>query len=186
MESTRAYQEVVETDFLATAALAFPDADPYLVNGIARKSVSSAANNNVFDLEYLILMNLAFNKANVPQAGRVFIVDPTVEATILKGAQITHDVSEFGRQLLEGKLTGSMRYTLSLFGWDIFVSNRLYKGPADDGTNSLAEGVYNIFMCILDDQTKPIMHAVRRMPKVEGKKFALSSLNNVEEFALAA
>ena len=55
-----------------------------------------------------------------------------------------------------------------------------------DGITSVTGGVANIFMCVLDDNTKPIMAAWRRMPKVEGKAFARFSLNNVEDLPLAA
>jgi hypothetical protein len=75
---------------------------------------------------------------------------------------------------------------MSLFGWDIIVSNRLPTGTFSDGTTQVSNAVANIFMNVADDNTKPIMGVWRRMPQVEGKMFALSSLNNVEGFALAA
>ncbi len=40
-----------------------------------------------------------------------------------------------------------------------------------DGTDSVtAAGVANIFMSVLDDNTKPIMVAWRQQPKVEGER----------------
>ncbi|MNZ69391.1 hypothetical protein D3C78_876880 [compost metagenome] len=59
---------------------------------------------------------------------------------------------------------------MSLFGWDIITSNRLHVATYNDSTTSLAGGVGNLFMCVLDDQTKPIMGAWRRMPKSEGER----------------
>jgi hypothetical protein len=52
------------------------------------------------------------------------------------------------------------------------ISNRLYVHAAatTDGTNSITGGVANLFMCVADDQTKPIMGAWRRMPKSEGER----------------
>jgi hypothetical protein len=169
-ESTRAFQESVETRFLATAAAVYTGTSgPYAINGFARKIVS-AATNNVFSLDHMIAMRLAFDKANVPEVGRVFICDPTVEATLNKLVTITSTVTEFGRNIIENGLSRGMRFTMNLFGWDIIISNRLYQGAANDGTTSLTNGVYNLFMNVLDDQTKPIMHAVRRLPKVEGER----------------
>jgi hypothetical protein len=59
---------------------------------------------------------------------------------------------------------------MNLFGWSIITSNRLPVGTYNDGTTTLAGGVANIFMCVLDDQTKPVMAAWRRMPKSEGER----------------
>lgn len=172
-ESTRAYQEVVETDFLATGAEVYAAAsDPFAVNGFAHKIVS-AETNAVFALSQLISMRLAFDKANVPAAGRVFIADPVVEATLNGLVTITHDVTEFGKEVLTGGMASGMRFVMNLYGWDIILSNRLYTAAtANDGTTSVSGDtfVYNMCMCVLDDQCKPIMHAVRRMPKVEGER----------------
>ena len=54
--------------------------------------------------------------------------------------------------------------------WDILTSNRLHVADANDGTASITGGVWNLFMCVLDDQTKPVMAAWRRMPKTEGER----------------
>ena len=64
----------------------------------------------------------------------------------------------------------SQQFIMNLFGWDILTSNRLSVGAFNDGPTSIASGVANMFMCILDDQTKPIMYASRRLPKVEGER----------------
>lgn len=169
-ESTRAYQEIIETDYLATPAKVYAATNgPFAINGFAHKIVS-AETNNVFDLKHLIAMRLAFDKANVPAAGRVFICDPTVEATLNGKVSITNDVTDFAKNILQNGFGSGGRFIMNLFGWDIITSNRLYQGAANDGTTSLANGVYNLFMCVLDDQTKPVMHAVRRSPKVEGER----------------
>jgi hypothetical protein len=173
MESTRAFQEVLETDFLKAGAEVYQaTSGPFNVNGFAHKIVS-AETNDVFALSHLIAMKLAFDKANVPAGGRVFICDPTVEATLNGLVTITNDVTEFGKMILEGGWERDNRFVMNLFGWNIITSNRLHKPAAavNDGTNSIAaNGVYNMFMCVLDDQTKPIMHAVRRQIRVEGER----------------
>lgn len=169
-ESTRAQQESVETKFLETCASPYLGvSDPFAINGWAHKIVSSDS-NGVFQLESLVRMRLAFDKANVPSEGRVFIVDPVVEATLNLNTTITHDVTPFGAELLTNGLARGQRYIMSLYGWDIIVSNRLHVAAANDGTNSLASAVYNVCMCVSDDQTKPIMFAWRRMPKAEGER----------------
>lgn len=169
-EHTRAIQERFETDFLATAAKPYATATTGLpVNGFNHFKVASTT-NNVFDLDYLVDMRLAADKANVPAAGRVFIVDPVVEATLNKLVSITNDVTQFAKDILERGLAAGQRFISNWFGWDIMTSNRLYVGAANDGTTSIASAVFNIGMCILDDQTKPVMAAWRRKPSVEGER----------------
>lgn len=169
-EHTRAMQERFETDFLATAAAVYAAAaDPFEINGFAHHVVS-AESNNIFSLDHLIDMRLAFDKANVPAAGRIVIVDPVVEATLNKNVSITNDVTPFAADILARGLASGQRFFSNWFGWDLMTSNRLYVGAANDGTTSMASGVYNLFMCILDDQTKPLMGAWRRQPSVEGER----------------
>lgn len=185
VESTRALQETFESRFLSVCNAAQTNANPNTINGFAHR-ISSAETNNVFALKHLIAMRLAFDKANVPDSGRVFICDPVVEATLNGLVTITHDVSPFGEMILKEGMARGQRFVMQLFGWDIITSNRLPVGTFSDGTTSVTGGVANIFMCVLDDNTKPIMAAWRRMPKVEGKAFARFSLNNVEDLPLAA
>lgn len=168
-ESTRAFQEVIETDFLKTGAEVYAaSADPFNVNSQPHLIVSLEA-NNIFSMSHLIAMRLSFDKANVPEAGRVFICDPVVEATLNGLITITQDITPFAVDILKGGLARGQRFITNLFGWDIMTSNRLHQDSYNDGTTA-ATGVGNMFMCVLDDQTKPIMHAIRRMPKVEGER----------------
>lgn len=169
MESTRAIQENFETRFLATANAAQTDANANVINGFAHR-IASAETNNVFSMNHLIDMRLAFQKANCPDMGNVFICDPTVEATLNKLVTITTDVTPFAQRIIEGGMSNGMRFIMNIFGWDIIVSNRLPRGTFSDGTTSVTTGVANIFMNVLDDQTKPIMAAWRRMPKSEGER----------------
>lgn len=115
-------------------------------------------------------MKLAFNKANVPASGRVFICDSVVDATLSNLVQITHDVSPFGQKIIEEGLATGQEFRMRIHGFDIITSNRLPTGTFSDGQTQVTNAVANIAMCILDDQTKPIMAAWRRMPKVEGER----------------
>lgn len=168
-ESTRAIQENFETRFLAVCEAAQTDGSPNEVNGFAHR-LASAETNNVFALSHLVSMRLAFDKANVPNQGRVFIADPVVEATLNNLVNITSDVTPFAKDILNGGMSSGMRFVQSLYGFDIILSNRLPTGTFGDGTTSVTGGVANIAMCVLDDQCKPIMAAWRRMPRVEGER----------------
>lgn len=170
-ESTRSIQEYVETRMLATAANVYNGtAGPYNLNGFAHKIVATGA-NGVFALSYLIRMRLAFDKANVPAEGRVFIADPVVEATLNGLVNITSQTTPFAAEILANGLSRGQRFVGNLYGWDILLSNRLpVVASANDGTTTLANAKANLFMCVADDQTKPLMFAWRRMPKVEGER----------------
>lgn len=170
VESTRAIQEVFETDFLKKGAAYYAAAsDPRNINGFPH-FIASGETNDVFALSHLIAMRLAFDKANVPSEGRVFICDPLVEATLNGLVTVTHDVTPFGAELVKNGMARGQKFVMNLFGWNIITSNRLHVADANDGTNSVSDAVYNMFMCILDDQTKPIMGAWRRLPKSEGER----------------
>ena len=110
------------------------------------------------------------DKAKVPRAGRIFLVDPVVETTLINLVNITSDVSPFGKDILEKGLSSDMSFIMNIYGFDIILSNRLPTGTFSDGTTSVSSAVANIAMCVLSDQTKPVIAAWRRHPKVEGER----------------
>lgn len=168
--STRAIQERFESDLLKTAAEVYSaTSEPFNVNGFPHKIVS-AATNGIFQLEHLNLMKLSFDKANVPSEGRVFICDPIVRTTLSNLITITSDVTPFAEAILQNGLGRGQSFVMELFGWSIITSNRLHVAAANDGTTSLGSATYNLCMCVVDDQTKPMMAAWRRMPKSEGER----------------
>ena len=168
-ESTRAIQETFETRFLRRCNTSQTNANANLINGFAHR-IASAAPSNVATLNHFIDMKLAFDKANVPMAGRVAIVDPVVAATLDKLISIGRDVTPFGEQILQNGWAREHQFIMNLYGWNIITSNRLQTGSFSDGTTTVTNGVANVFMCVADDNTKPIMAAWRRMPKVEGER----------------
>ena len=114
VESTRAIQEVFETDFLKTGASYYAAggagaASPNLINGFAHL-IPSEATNGQFELSQLIKARLAFDKANAPAQGRVFIADPVVEATLNGLVSITSDVTQFAVDVLSQGLANGQRH----------------------------------------------------------------------------
>jgi hypothetical protein len=169
VESTRAIQEVFETRFLAKCNSSQTNAAANNVNGFAHR-IASAETNNVLSLNHLIAMKLAFDKANVPAGGRVLIVDPIVAATLDKQVNIGRDVTPFAERILQSGFATNHQFLMNLYGWNIITSNRLPTGSFGDGTTTVTNGVANIALSLVDDNTKPIMGAWRRMPKVEGER----------------
>lgn len=168
-ESTRAIQETFESRFLRRANTSQVDANANLVNGFAHR-IASAETNGVAALSHFSKMKLAFDKANVPMAGRIAIVDPVVAATLDQMVTIAHDVTPFGQKILENGFDRDHQFLMNLYGWNIITSNRLDRGEFSDGTTTIADGVANIFMSVADDNSKPLMAAWRRMPRVESER----------------
>lgn len=180
-ESTRALGEYFETKFLAAANASQTNANINLVNSKPHRFVGSYTGNvRKIQLSDFIAMKLSFDKANVPQAGRIAIVDPIVEATI-NGLVLNTTSVNYNPQF-EGLMTtgfaSSHRFVRNIMGFDIYTSNFLPVKTATEALNASSYGltsetaqigdVVNLFMSVADDQSKPIMHAWRRSPKTEG------------------
>lgn len=181
-ESTRALQEDFETRFLrATGITAQTAGNANRVNGFDHRWVADAGNDNSYKmgLSDFVDMKLAFDKANVPQNGRIALVDPVVEATLNKLASTTIGIDRNPRfqAILEQGFEREHKFMFNLFGWDIWTSNRLPRITATEAIthNGVADtapvgSVANIFMCVADDQVKPMMGCWRQAPQVEGER----------------
>lgn len=180
-ESTRAIQEDFESKFLYNAGiLAQTASNGNAINGINHRWVADASNDNSYKmgLSDFVDMKLAFDKANVPQAGRIALVDPVVEATLNKLAgTFSVDRNPQFQAVLEQGFVREHKFLFNLFGWDIWTSNRLPRIAAPEtithngvSDTAPAGSVANIFMNVLDDSTKPIMGCWRQLPSVEGER----------------
>lgn len=170
-ETTRAIQEYVETRSLATLNAAQVDNDPNEINQFAHR-IASAEVGNVATVDHFRKLKLAFDKAEIPYGGRVAIVDPVVADTlygIFHGSGNV-DSNPTMQEILEGGFSRDHDFVMNIAGWNIITSNRLPKGSFGDGTTTVTNGVANIFLNIMDDQTKALMVAWRQMPKVEGDR----------------
>lgn len=175
VETTRAIAEDYETKFLAAAEAGQTAADPNNVNGFAHRKLASGSNETLSEAD-LIEMGLAFDKANAPMAGRIAIVDPVVAATFNKKVQLSAglDRTPMYQAAWESGFANEHKFIGNIFGWDIYTSNRLPRiaaGTDIDGTDSATNAsVANLFMCIADDNCKPVMAAWRRMPRSETER----------------
>lgn len=181
MESTRAIQEDFESKFLYAAGITAQTAsNGNAINGFDHRWVADSAGDNTYKigLSDFVDMKLSFDKANVPQSGRVALVDPVVEATLNKlAANFSVDRNPKFQALLEQGFVREHKFLFNLFGWDIWTSNRLARLPAAEtithnGTAETAPAgaVANLFMCVADDSCKPMMAAWRQQPSVEGER----------------
>jgi hypothetical protein len=181
MESTRAIGENHEGKFLTASNAAQTAANVNTVNGRPHRWIGggSGVTTRVMSLSDFIAMKLAFDKANVPAAGRIAIVDPIVEATI---NSLTNLVNVSNNPQFQGIITDGFardhKFVRNIFGFDIYTSNFLPKKVATEAIDASSYGlatttaqigdVTNVFMCVADDNSKPIMHAWRRQPSTEG------------------
>ncbi len=170
-EATRAIQENFETRALATLNAAQTPNAANAINGFAHRRLASGPNNTVA-LADLIQLKLAFDKAEIPYAGRIAIVDPVVGATLssLFQATVHVDSNPMMQEILNGGFSRDHEYIMNLFGWSIISSNRLPTIAASTEFAFASEGKANLFLNIADDQTKALMVAWRQQPKVESER----------------
>lgn len=175
VETARAIAEDYETKMFQAAYDGQTLADPNDVNGFSHRMMGGGTNETLLDFD-LIKMQLAFDKANVPMAGRVAIVDPVTAAVFNAKIQLTAGIDrtpEFMNLWRTGFKDGH-QFLGNIYGWNIMVSNRLPRvasGTDIDGTDTTTkDGIANLFMCIADDNCKPIMSAWRRTPRSETER----------------
>ena len=171
-KATQAINDYFETRFLATCNAAQTASDVNAINGFAHRKAASGTNDTIVEND-LIDLALAFDEANVPVQGRIGIVSPSVRATFQKLVVLNGqvDMNPTNQALMEQGFDRNHQFVLSIHGWNLWVSNKLADIASEtiDG-NTVTNGKANIFMCVADDQTKPVMVAWRRMPKVEGER----------------
>jgi len=175
----RAIKERYETDMLK----AFPDSqtttNPSAINGYAHRWVANGA-AQVMTIDDIIYAKLAMDKANLPDEGRILIVDGLVEATL---NSLTNLVNVSNNPRFEGVINSgfgkNMRFVKNIMGFDVFVSNRLKQiasesidasaitVPPPSSSSAVTTGVANVALCVSDDMTTPLMGAWRRQPRTE-------------------
>lgn len=176
-EHLRLIRERWETDLLSVVNQQV-NGDANTINGFDHRWVAhSGSTAGVLTLDDLEYAKLSFDKAYVPDQGRILIVDPVVEAALnhAVGAQAFINNPQF-EGIVNTGFANSMRFVRNIFGFDIWCSNRLPRIAAEtinggpEGTSqAITNGVANIFMSILDDQHKPFMSALRQAPSTDGE-----------------
>ena len=185
MESTRALQEYFETRAYGVANGGQTSGAINLVNGVPHRWVADDGTTvGKVSLDDFRYMKYAFDKANVPMGGRIAIVDPSVEVAIngLLTGTTSLDYNPHFEGIINEGFAREHQFVRNIFGWDIWTSNRLPQGLTETidttgyvmggaGSNVVTgTGVTNLFMSVLDDNTKPVMRAWRQAPKTETRR----------------
>lgn len=150
--------------------------DPNAINGYDHRFVASGTNEvmTVTDFAYA---KLALDKAFVPAAGRVAIVDPTVEYELGTQSNIVNLLGPnplWGGDLVATGVSDGMRFYRNLFGFDIYVSNHLgaynetITGGPQNASTTAAAGVANLFFNP-SVEGGVFKGAWRQQPKVDGE-----------------
>lgn len=175
----RAIKERYETDLLA----AFPDsqtaANANDINGYAHRYIASGSNQTL-DLDDIVYLKLVFDKSFLPDQGRILIVDGVVEATLNRLPNIVNASNNpMWQGVIESGFGKNMRFVKNIFGFDIFISNRLEQisseavdtsgiiVPAPSSSTTVTTGVANVALSVGDDMNTPIMGAWRQQPATE-------------------
>lgn len=150
------------------------------VNGAAHRYVAggSGGTTRKFTIADFAYARYSLDKANVPDAGRIAIVDPSVALTLdnLAGAQAFNYNPAFEGMVTTG-FRSSHRFIRNIEGIDIYVSNRLPKLTATEAIDASGQSLandtgevgdaVNLFFSVAADDVKPVMCAWRRRPLVE-------------------
>lgn len=175
---TRSIAERYEADLLEAHANAQVAADPNTVNDFDHRWVAgSGSTTGVIDLEDFVYAKLAFDKADVPQEGRIFLVDAIVEAALNKAVadQAFINNPQFEGLVGEG-FASNHRFIRNIFGFDVWVTDNLKRVSAETvnggpqaASTAITGGVANVALSVADDMTKPIMGAWRQRPVTDGE-----------------
>ena len=176
-ETRRALAEYFETQAYITLDAGQTSGAANNVNGFAHR-FNASGDNDEMELADLSSMRLSFDKANAPQGGRIAIVDPVVGTSLEQKLSANYNVNKNPQtvSVMTDGFVKEHRFMFNLYGWDVWTSNRLPTSTETlthwDGTgsSSITDGTANLFLCVGDDQTTPLMYASRQPVKTEGER----------------
>lgn len=173
----RAFDEYMETQVLKLHQVQ-TNANANTINSAAhRLGASGTAGNMVVD--DFAYARFAMQKAKVPLSGLVAIVDPSFEFNTNINSTMTNVADQprwVGADGAGVTSNDGVRFLNNIFGWDVFVSDyldvatateALFEYDGSTAANVAVGDVYNLFMCMADDDAKPFMGAWRRNPGIK-------------------
>ena len=148
------------------------------INGAARRWVGSATVNSkrTLGVEDFARARFALKKSHVPDTNLIAIVDPSVEYVMNTLTNLTNFSNNARWEgIVESGIASGMTFLVNIYGFDVYVSNRLALCGADQSgaqetINSVASGagaVCNLFFSMTPG-ILPFIGAWRQMPEVDG------------------
>lgn len=174
-KSSQAFMIDMESDALAACNAVQAPGDQNEINGQPHRAALAAAATAQDVVDAIADIKLSFDKARVPDAGRIMIVDSTLENKLNKiqgGAVLVSDSPRF-ESLLETGFSRNFRFLRHIHGFDIMTSNLLPRIASEtvDGT-AVTDAYCNIAMCVADEDCRPIMGVIRQRPTAESERNA--------------
>lgn len=165
-EQERALMETLESDILNLQRKQTAG-DTNRINGGDHRYVASGASNSMTPEDFA-KANYTLNRSNVSSVGRVGIVDPSVAYDL---ETMTNLVNVSNNPMWEGivstGISTGMRFVKNVYGFDIYVSNRLDEVASETvGGSAVTDGKANIFFSA-DSSQQPFIGAWRQMPMVD-------------------
>lgn len=166
-----------ETDAMAAHNAVQTAASVNAYNSAAHRFIAAGA-SRVMTVNDIAYAAFALNTANIPDEGRIAVVDETVALTIdrLAGTQAFNYNPQFEGMVTTG-FRKSNRFLRNIYGFDIYVGKRNPVLTASEAINASAYGLANttatagdktnFFFSVSSDDVKPVMMAWRRRPKLE-------------------
>lgn len=168
-KQARAIGKAMEVNALTVGPDGQTTADPNTINGASHRLAGSGTDDAIATVDFA-KANYALNKANVPQTGRIAVVDPSVEFSLNQLTSVTNATNnaKWASVITEGLMNGLTRLNLNVYGFDVYVSQNLKLNTASEtiSGNAVADGVNNLFFSTEGD-AMPIIGAVRQMPQVD-------------------
>ena len=168
-ESSFAFGKTMEADLFAAANATQTAADPNNINGQPHRIALATTYTAQALYNAIAQIKLSFDKANVPESGRILIMDPQSEALLNQLNATSVVVADSPR--FEGLLTTGFarnhHFVRNILGFDVFTSNILPVSTAAETVDSvatLAGSQVCIAMCIADEDSKPMMGVIRQRP----------------------
>lgn len=166
-KQARAIAVDVETKILGLSAQQTAS-NTNAINGASHRFVGSGTNETIALADFA-KANFALTKANVPDANRVAIVDPSVAYSL---DTLSNLVNVSNNPMWEGivttGMTSGMKFVKNIYGFDVYVSNRLADANETISGVTTAAGKANMFFSASGD-VLPFIGAWRQMPKVDSK-----------------
>lgn len=166
-KQNRAIMSAIEADIMALGPEAQTSANLNNINGFAHRFVASGSGQALTIADFA-RAKLSLDKANVPQTGRVAIVDPVTEYHLATIANLVGlDANPMYEGIVNTGLATGMRFIRNIFGFDVYVSNYLKNGITETiDSVSVTSGVANLFFSAAPD-VAPFVGSLRQPPKVD-------------------
>ena len=165
----RALMKNMEVKILALANDAQSASGLNAINGGNHRFVGSGT-NQVITVADFQRVRYALQKANVPMANLIAIVDPSTEFEL---STLTNLVNMSNNKQWEGIVrdgaTDGLQFRFNIFGFDVYVSQNLPSAISETvDSKTVTVGVANTFFSATSD-VLPFVGAIRQPPKVDSE-----------------